>query len=1090
MKKKILVALIFVLGSGSVAFSQIGVDNISPTSTFVNDTIVISGSGFDVVTASNLEVWFGAVKGTIIASSAFGIEVRVPAQATATNITVINKEKNLSAKSLQKFVPALRTEPFSVGKLTQAVNILPNAANPQNELWDLCVCDLNNDNKPDIASTKFQRQQAIYRAATDFMLLINNSVPGTLNNASFAKVELGAGINFPTENVVCGDLNGDGKPELVMSRATINTSNSIHILRNTSVAVGGTPTFATQTALFLPNSADVAKRIVLRDLNKDGKPDIVVTNSNSETFYIYTNTSTSSTAVTFNPTPIAIDIDPSGVGSFPTYDAEVQDFNGDGWADIVINRFVGNNFYVFKNLKSPTISFAPAVVNNTPANDVVFNRVTSADFNNDGKLDLIFTNSAPTNAKISAIYLNTSTSDNITFTPDASAIKFTASAGAWGVDVADIDGDKDIDFVVATKDVQELNVYLHDGNFANPQFSKQVVPTTGWNPRNIKATDIDGDAKPDIVFIGQNDNTAQTLLDILHNTHCHQPVIENEDNLKICNGQTIILKAHQAVTTNGVAAFEWRKDPAGANTVVGSNSPFLTITTPGTYRVTNTANSCGLFDEIVVTPDLATAPQDPDFIPNTPLCVGANLTLNGTPTVGGATYTWTKPDGSTITGQNQTVTNMQLDDAGYYSLQIQVGVCKSDVITKRVDVANLANFSVSPTPTNAKICQGNQITLTVNNVANHTYSWLRNGVATGQSSTSINVNDEASYSVVVTNNTLNCGAPTEAVSTIVYTTPVAAHTVQAAACTGANVPFTNQSSGDSRGTLTYNWTFGDATSSTEANPTKQYTNAGTFQTRVTATYSDATGIGCSAMSAFKDVVVSATVVPTVNSTETLLCPDGTATLSVAGTFNSITWSNSATGSSTTVTGPGTYTANTVDVNNCASSDDIVIDAHPVPTVEATAEPALIKVGETSQLTATGAATYAWTPVETLSDPAIANPVASPIETTTYTVVGANAEGCTDSFELILEVDPLDKFPVWFSPNGDGMYDVWNIGATTPDKAECTLSIFDGKGMRIFEGKGQNWDGKYKNNDAPEGTYYYVFSCPNAKAVTGNVLIIR
>ena len=413
---------------------------------------------------------------------------------------------------------------------------------------------------------------------------------------------------------------------------------------------------------------------------------------------------------------------------------------------------------------------------------------------------------------------------------------------------------------------------------------------------------------------------------------------------------------------------------------------------------------------------------------------------------------------------------MQLDDAGYYSLQVQVGVCKSDVITKRVDVANLANFAVSPTPINAKICQGSQITLTVNNVANHTYSWLRNGTPTGQSTTSINVNDEASYSVVVTNNTLSCDATTDPVATIVYTTPVAGHTVQGAACTGVDVPFTNQSTGDSRGTLAYTWNFGDATSSTSTSPTKQYTNAGTFQTTVTASYSDASGTGCSATSTQKAVVVSATVVPTVNSTVSILCPDGTATLSVAGTFNSITWSNSATGSSTTVTGPGTYTANTVDVNNCASSDNIVIDAHPVPTVTATADPAIIKVGETSQFTATGASTYAWTPIESLSDPAIANPVAAPIETTTYTVLGTNDEGCTGSFELVLEVDPLDKFPVWFSPNGDGTYDVWNIGATTPDKADCTLSIFDGKGMRIFEGKGQNWDGKYKNNDAPAGTY--------------------
>src|SRR5687768_7467326 len=98
MRLKILVALIILLGSKALVFAQIGVDNIAPTSTFPNDTIVITGSGFSA-TAANLEVWFGPVKGEIMACSELAIEVKVPAQAKATNITVINKATNLSAMS-------------------------------------------------------------------------------------------------------------------------------------------------------------------------------------------------------------------------------------------------------------------------------------------------------------------------------------------------------------------------------------------------------------------------------------------------------------------------------------------------------------------------------------------------------------------------------------------------------------------------------------------------------------------------------------------------------------------------------------------------------------------------------------------------------------------------------------------------------------------------------------------------------------------------------------------------------------------------------------------------------------------------------
>jgi gliding motility-associated-like protein len=1094
MKNKIL-AFILLLGSSTVAFSQIGVDNIEPESTFVNDTIVITGSGFSA-TAANLEVWFGAVRGTIIASSDYSIEVKVPAQARATNITVINKSTNLSAMSEEKFIPALRTEAFTTSKFVSAVTFMPNPTNPQNELFDLCVCDLNNDNKPDIATTKFQRNPTPYRTSQDIMILQNNTVPGTINNASFTKIEIGGPtqpgyqLSFPTDNTVCGDLNGDGKPELIMSRAG-TTRNSIHILRNTTV--GTTLSFAQPAvALFLPTATDLATRLNIRDLNNDGKPELIVTNSNSEIFYIFINQSTTGSSIAFNPIPISLDIDPTQVGSNSfTYDLEVQDFNNDGWADIIINRFVTNNFYVFRNTKSSTIAFgAPSVVS-TPPTDVVFNRVTSADFNKDGKLDLVFTNSDPANAKISAIYLNTSAPEgNITFTPHADAIKFNASAGAWGVDVTDIDGDQDIDFVVATKDVTELNVYLHNGNFATPSFSKQVIATPGWNPRNIKAADIDGDAKPEIIFIGQNGN-GTTAVNILQNTLCHQPVIENEDNLKICTGQTIILKAHQAVTTNGVTAFAWTKDGAAA----GTNSPFLTITAPGVYRVTNTANSCGLFDEITVTFDAGGAPADPDFTSNSPLCVGATLVLTGSPNIP-ATYIWTKPDGSTITETDPNYPGgaVGLADAGFYSLQMQVGVCKSDVVTKRVDVANMGNFAIAATPGTAKICAGQQISLTVPTVASHTYAWERNGAPTGQTTNSINVSDEASYTVVVTNTALTaCFTETIPVVTTVYTTPVAAHSVQATACTGVNVPFTNQTTSvDSRGTIAYSWNFGDATNSIEVSPaTKKYTNGGTFQTTVTASYTDVTGVGCSDVSDQKQIVVTATVVPiiTIDPSNTIsLCPDGTAILSVAGTFNSVSWSNSTTGNSTTVTGPAIYTVTTVDANNCPGTDDFEITAKPVPTVTASAEPATIRQGETSQLAASGAVTYSWTPVESLSDPLIANPVATPIESTTYTVVGANAEGCTHSVDLIITVSGVGSFPVAFSPNGDTYDDTWEIGAE--NKADCTLSIFDGRGRRIYEGKGKDWDGTYKNNTVPAGTYYYVFACPTEKPIRGSVLVIR
>ena len=151
-------------------------------------------------------------------------------------------------------------------------------------------------------------------------------------------------------------------------------------------------------------------------------------------------------------------------------------------------------------------------------------------------------------------------------------------------------------------------------------------------------------------------------------------------------------------------------------------------------------------------------------------------------------------------------------------------------------------------------------------------------------------------------------------------------------------------------------------------------------------------------------------------------------------------------------------------------------------------PSTIASGGSSQLNATGAVSYTWFPAETLDDASIATPLASPLTTTAYTVVGASADQCLDSLEVIVTVSGVATFPLAFSPNGDGTNDIWDIRAeNSPD---CVLTIFDARGRRVFENKGENWDGTYMGKAVPNGTYYYVYGCPDAKPVTGSVLVFK
>jgi gliding motility-associated-like protein len=314
--------------------------------------------------------------------------------------------------------------------------------------------------------------------------------------------------------------------------------------------------------------------------------------------------------------------------------------------------------------------------------------------------------------------------------------------------------------------------------------------------------------------------------------------------------------------------------------------------------------------------------------------------------------------------------------------------------------------------------------------------------------------------------------------------PVAAYSADLSGCTNEQISFTNQSQADARATVVNAWTFGDGGNSTLASPTHAYTTAQNFNASLTVSYQ---GVGGCSDNETKTVGVVAGTIPSINATATSTCPGEEVTLSLAGTFTSITWSNAATTNSIAVL-PGTYSVNTVDGNGCAGNDEIIIAAKASPELTATAEPSTIAAGSTSQLFAGGATAYTWSPVETLDNAAIANPVATPLETTIYRVKGSSADGCLDSLDVQVTVSGTASFPPAFSPNGDGRYDTWNIRAeSSPD---CMLTIFDGRGKSIFENSGQNWDGMYQGKPVPDGTYYYVYGCPDQKPVTGSVLVFK
>jgi len=176
----------------------------------------------------------------------------------------------------------------------------------------------------------------------------------------------------------------------------------------------------------------------------------------------------------------------------------------------------------------------------------------------------------------------------------------------------------------------------------------------------------------------------------------------------------------------------------------------------------------------------------------------------------------------------------------------------------------------------------------------------------------------------------------------------------------------------------------------------------------TYTVSVTDGNGCSATSTAtvsQPAPLSAAIAVTplcTNSTGTLTdaTTGGTAPYSVQWTFNAVVI---GTGSSQVITQAGTYSMSVADANGCTGSASQTVAVQTSPSVSAAVSPVVVCAGTPATLSAIGAQNYDWTPGSLTG----ANVTVAPASTTTYTVTGSDANGCTGSstVELIVNVAP-------------------------------------------------------------------------------------
>lgn len=208
----------------------------------------------------------------------------------------------------------------------------------------------------------------------------------------------------------------------------------------------------------------------------------------------------------------------------------------------------------------------------------------------------------------------------------------------------------------------------------------------------------------------------------------------------------------------------------------------------------------------------------------------------------------------------------------------------------------------------------------------------------------------------------------------------------------------------------YSWNFGDGNISNQPNPQNNFTATNTWPIRLIITGNS----GCT------DTAYTPTFVKVDNKPVLGIISDTVACISQPITFTSLvnsvdtvnfySWNfgNSATASTPVATYnftiPATYIVQLIagTTNGCFDTTEQRVTIHPRPNVTASTD-VLICRGQSTQLNANGATSYAWTPFQGLSNPAIANPIANPIITTQYVVTGFNNFGCSNRDTVVVSV---------------------------------------------------------------------------------------
>ena len=343
----------------------------------------------------------------------------------------------------------------------------------------MAIADFNGDGWLDLAVTNY--------TGNSISLLLNLGDGGV--DGGFAPQVLYSPVGDYPRYPAAGDLNGDGRPDLVvpLSEAAHSNSGPVAVFENQGTwGTGGDSGFA--APVLYPTPTDTSPGVtVIADFNHDGFPDIAFSDSAFRQLGILLNLTDGG----FAPTqvfPVGVDLS----------SLAVADFNQDGWPDLVAASSLNGQIFTFTNSQNWSNGGDAGFGAPVPYPATYPEGLAVGDFNADGWPDVVVVNGLPSGAfpeGTVALYLNTGDGG---LTPE---LDFNAVIQPISVAVGDMNKDGKPDIVVGNDN--GANIFLNTGVWSpgDAGLEAPVLVDAGVGAAAVQLADLNNDGWLDIALV-------------------------------------------------------------------------------------------------------------------------------------------------------------------------------------------------------------------------------------------------------------------------------------------------------------------------------------------------------------------------------------------------------------------------------------------------------------------------------------------------------------------------------------------------------------------------------------------------------------